>query len=444
MGSSKSINNRKLAKTQKIGLITAISLVVGNMIGSGIFVLPATLAKYGSISILGWLFTATGALILAKIFSNLSKILINQSGGPYLFARSGFGDFIGFLVAWGYWISCWVVNAAIAIAIISALSVFFPILEENSMLAVTIGLLFIWTFTYINSKGIKTSGKFQVVTTFLKLLPLFFIIFVGVFFIDLSNFPAFNISDQNDFDAFSAVATLTLFAFLGIECATIPAKNVKDPKTNIPKATMIGTTIAALVYVLGTVVLFGMLPIQELSTSPAPFAEAGRIIGGEYAAYFVAAGAAISAIGALNGWILITGQLPMAAAQDKMFPRLFKKENKNEAPVIGLIIGSILSSVLLLMNFSEGLVDQFEFAVLLTTLTALIPYLFVAAAYIIVTISKHVFLSQPIQITALSALGFAYTLWAIYGSGSETVFYGFILLLLAVPFYVLMKYNQSK
>ena len=142
--------------------------------------------------------------------------------------------------------------------------------------------------------------------------------------------------------------------------------------------------------------------------------------------------------------ILITGQLPMAAAQDKMFPRLFKKENKNEAPVIGLIIGSILSSVLLLMNFSEGLVDQFEFAVLLTTLTALIPYLFVAASYIIVTISKHVFLSQPIQITALSALGFAYSLWAIYGSGSETVFYGFILLLLAVPFYVLMKYNQSK
>ena len=120
---------------QKIGLIAATSLVVGNMIGSGIFVLPAALAKYGSISLLGWLFTAAGAFILAKIFSNLSKLLNAKNGGPYAFAKEGFGDFTGFIVAWGYWISCWVVNAGIAVAIISALSFFFPILENNSLLS---------------------------------------------------------------------------------------------------------------------------------------------------------------------------------------------------------------------------------------------------------------------------------------------------------------------
>ncbi|TJY37952.1 amino acid permease [Pontimicrobium aquaticum] len=432
------------SKSQKIGLITATSLVVGNMIGSGIFVLPATLAKYGSISLLGWLFTAAGALVLAKIFSNLSKVLVNKSGGPYVFAKEGFGDFIGFLVAWGYWISCWVVNAGIAVAIISALTIFFPILETNSLLAVLIGLGFIWFFTWINIKGVKTSGKFQVVTTILKLLPLVVIIILGFFFFSLDNFPEFNISGQNNLQAFSAVATLTLFAFLGIECATIPAENVKNPEKTVPKATMLGTTITTLVYILGTVVLFGILPIDQLMISPAPFAEAGKIIGGEYTGYFVAAGAAISAIGALNGWILIAGQLPMATARDNMFPRVFKKQNDKEAPYLGLIIGSVLSSIVMLMNFSEGLVDQFEFIALLTTLTALIPYLFVAAAYVIITINKGVFLNNKFKISLLSILGFAYSFWAIYGSGSDTVFYGFLLLLAGVPFYVMMKWNQSK
>lgn len=433
-----------MAKSQKIGLITATSLVVGNMIGAGIFVLPSTLAKYGSISILGWLFTAAGSIVLAKIFSNLSKIVVNKSGGPYIFARQGFGDFIGFLVAWGYWISCWVVNAAIAVAIIGALSVFFPILETNSLISVSVGLLMIWFFTWINAKGVKTTGKFQVVTTLLKLLPLIFIIIVGAFFFSVDNFPEFNLSVESDLQAFSSVAALTLFAFLGIECATIPAENIEQPDINVPRATMLGTVITTLVYVLGTVVLFGVLPAHEISDSPAPFAEAGKLIGGEFTGYFIAAGAAISGIGALNGWILIAGQLPMAAARDAIFPRVFKKENKKEAPYLGLIIGSVLSSMIMVMNFSEGLVDQFEFAILLTTLTALVPYLFVAAAYILIAIDKKVFLNDKIKISVLGLLGFAYSIWAIYGSGSETVFSGFMLLLAGIPFYVLMRYNKSK
>ena len=431
-------------KSTKIGLITATSLVVGNMIGSGIFVLPAALAKFGSISLLGWVFTAAGALILARIFSNLSKVIVNKSGGPYVFAKEGFGDFIGFLVAWGYWISCWVTNAGIAVAIISALSVFFPVLETNSLLAVILGLSFIWIFTWINIKGVKTSGKIQLITTVLKLLPLVFIIIAGVFFFNLDNFPEFNLSGKSDLDAFSAVATLTLFAFLGIECATIPAENVKDPEKTVPKATMLGTTITTLVYILGTIVLFGVLPIDELMASPAPFAEAGRIIGGENTAYFIAFGAAISAIGALNGWILIAGQLPMATAKDRMFPRIFKKQNSSEAPYLGIIIGSILSSLIMFMNFTEGLVDQFEFIALLTTLTVLVPYLFVAAAYVTITINKGIFMQDRTRITVLSILGFLYSFWAIYGSGSDIVFYGFLLLVAGVPFYIIMKWNQSK
>ncbi|MFT6200284.1 MAG: APA family basic amino acid/polyamine antiporter, partial [Vicingaceae bacterium] len=225
---------------------------------------------------------------------------------------------------------------------------------------------------------------------------------------------------------------------------SVPAENVENPEVTIPRATMAGTIIVSLVYILGTVVLFGILPIETLQNSARPFAEAGEIIGGEFAGNFVAAGAAISGIGCLNGWILISGQLPMATAKDNMFPRLFKKENKNGAPFLGLLIGSALTSVLLLMNFSVGLVAQFTFLLNITVFTALIPYLFVAAAYVIVLIEKKIHLNSALKTFLLGTLGFAYSLWAIFGSGRDTVFYGFLLLLLGIPFYVIMQWNKTK
>jgi len=302
----------------------------------------------------------------------------------------------------------------------------------------------IWFFTWVNSKGVKTSGKVQVVTTILKLVPLVFIILIGAFFFSLDNFPDFNLTGDSNFAAFPVVTALTLYAFLGIECASIPAENVENPEKNISKATMFGTIITTCVYIFGTIVLFGVLPTEILQNSAAPFAEAGKIIGGEYTGYFVAAGAAISGIGALNGWILIVAQIPMAAAKDKMFPRIFKKENKNGAPILGLIIGSLLSSIVMLMNFTEGLVTQFTFIVNLTVLTCLVPYLFVSAAYIIILIERKIHLNSFIKTFILGLLGFSYSVWAIYGSGAEVVFYGFLLLLLGIPFYALMQWNKTK
>lgn len=431
-------------KPQKVGLVTATSLVIGNMIGAGIFLVPSSLASYGSISLLGWVFTAIGALVLAKIFGNMSKIIVNKSGGPYTYSRAGFGDFIGFLVAWGFWISIWVSNAAVVLAIIGALSHFFPVLETNPELAVTVGMGMIWVLTWVNSRGIKSSGKIQVVTTVLKLLPLVFVIFVGIFFFDTANFPAFNLTGKSDWLAITSAATITLYAFLGIESASIPAENIESPEKTVPKATILGTVIVTSVYLLSSVVLFGILPIEALQNSAKPFADAGSIIGGEAAGYFVAAGAAISGIGCLNGWILLSGQLPMATAKDKMFPRIFKRENKSGAPYLGLFIGSGLSSLLLLMNLSDGLVKAFTFLVNITVFTALIPYLFVAAAYIIVVIERNLHFNNVFNTFALGTLGATYAIWAIFGTGSDTVFYGFLLLLAGIPFYVLMQWNKRK
>lgn len=430
------------SKPQKIGLITTTSLVVGNMIGVGIFVLPAALAKYGSISLLGWVFTAAGALILAKIFSNLSKIIVNKSGGPYAYTREGFGDFIGFLMAWGYWVSCWVGNGAIAIAIVGALSFFFPVLETNSLYSVSIGLSLIWLFTWINTRGIKESGVVQVVTTVLKLLPLAFVIIVGIFFFDFDNFPEFNLTGNGDFATFPVVAALTLYAFIGIECATIPAENVENAEVVVSKATMFGTILTAIVYILATIVLFGILPTDILQNSPAPFAQAARLISGDFGGYFVAVGVIISGIGVLNGWILITGQLPMATAKDNLFPKMFKKENKKGAPVFGLIIGGLLSTAVMLMNFTKGLVDQFQTIVEIVVFVALLPYLLTSAAYVLIIIEKKLHANSWVKTFVLGGLGFAFSLWAIFGSGPETVFYGFMLLLLGIPFYLVMQYNK--
>ncbi len=426
-------------QNQKIGLLAATSLVVGNIIGAGIFVLPASLAKFGSISIVGWLFTATGALILAKIFSNFSKKLKGKSGGPYIYSKVVFGDFIGFLVAWGYWISCWVNNAAIAVAIVSALSFFFPELVTNPFYATITGLSFIWFFTFTSSKGIKSSGNIQILTTIAKLIPLVLIILFGFFIFDLEIFPEFNLTDQNDFEILPVVAVMTLYAFLGLECASIPAENIKNPEKNIPKATMAGTLISTLIYILSTIVLFGIISAENLINSPAPFAEAGEIIGGKYFGFLISAGAAISAIGALNGWILITSYMPMTMANDRLFPKVFAKKNKKEFPYLSLLLGSILTSIVMTMNYTDGLVDRFEFLILLTTLSTLIPYFFVSVSYILFHVEKRLFKINSFRSVILGLFGSLYSLWAIFGSGIDSIVYGTILLILGIPIYLILK-----
>ena len=426
-------------QNQKIGLLAATSLVVGNIIGAGIFVLPASLGKFGSISIVGWLFTATGALILAKIFSNFSKKLKGKSGGPYIYSKVVFGDFIGFLVAWGYWISCWVNNAAIAVAIVSALSFFFPELVTNPFYATLTGLSFIWVFTFTSSKGIKSSGNIQILTTIAKLIPLVLIILFGFFIFDLEIFPEFNLTDQNDFEILPVVAVMTLYAFLGLECASIPAENIKNPEKTIPKATMVGTLISTLIYILSTIVLFGIIPAENLVNSPAPFAEAGEIIGGKYFGFLISAGAAISAIGALNGWILITSYMPMTMANDRLFPKVFAKKNKKGFPYLSLLLGSILTSFVMTMNYTDGLVDRFEFLILLTTLSTLIPYFFVSVSYILFHVEKRLFKINSFRSVILGLFGSLYSLWAIFGSGIDSIVYGTILLIVGIPIYLILK-----
>ncbi len=425
--------------TEKIGLWTSTALVVGNMIGSGVFLLPASLAAFGSIGLLGWVGSSTGAIVLALLFSNLSKRLPNVLGGPYGYSRSGLGDFAGYLVAWGYWISIWCTNAAIAVTFVSYTTVFFPILKTNQYYAVATGLGAVWLLTWVNTLGVKQAGKVQIITTIIKLTPLIAVSIVGLFYIDFNNFNDFNISGTSDFNAITATATLTLFAFLGLESATIPSGNIENPEKTIPRATMIGTVLTILVYVFGSVAVMGMIPTMELKNSNAPFADAAAIMWGDSARYWVAFGAIVSTFGALNGWILLQGQMPFAAAKDKLFPVIFKKENKNGSPFMGIIISSVLISALMLTNFTKGLTDMFTFMVLLTTVAVLVPYLFSATSYAVILLQNKYWKKESISKMIVAILAFAFSLWAIKGSGQETVYWGFLAILSGIPFYAWMK-----
>ncbi len=428
----------------KLGIWMTTSLVIGNMIGAGIFLMPAALASFGGISLVGWVVSSIGALLLARVFSKLSQTIKDSNGGPYAFAKAGFGDYVGFLVAWGYWISCWISNAAISIAFVGALSVFFPEIETNPIAAVFTGLGAIWLLTWINSRGVHNSGIMQLVTTVLKIVPILIIIAGGFFFFKIDNFIPFNVSGESNLSAIAITGTMTLFAFLGLESATVPANNVDNPERTIPRATMLGTAVTTLIYVLSTVVVMGMIPLDQLATSPAPFADAMRIMSGEMGEEIVAAGAAIAAFGALNGWILIQSQVAMATSKDQLFPKIFKRENKKGVPIWGLIIGSFLSSMVMLMNYTEGLVAQFRFMILLATFCVLVPYLFSAAAFVVISLQRVAKGYSITGIFILGSLAFGYSLWAIFGAGEKSVFLGFILLLLGTPIYVLMKWKHKK
>ena len=424
------------ARDRKVGLWIATALVVGNMIGSGVFLLPASLAPFGGVSILGWLFTSAGAMAVALVLAGLAR-RIPRAGGPYAYTREGLGGLPAFLVAWGYWISIWSGNAAISVAFVGYSATFFPPMAQNPVLAASAALGTIWLLTAVNALGVREAGILQLWTTVLKLLPLLALGTLGLLWLDPSHFTPFNASGASTFSAVTATATLTLWAFLGLESATIPADSVQRPEQTIPRATVLGTGIAALVYILATVGVMGIVPAGELAQSTAPFADAAARIWGGWAGGFIALGAAISAFGALNGWILLQGQMPLAAARDGLFPSLFAQVSRRGTPVAGLVISSLLATALMALNFSATLVDQFTFIILLATLSTLIPYIFSSLADLVMLARGR--LTDPTgpwkarALLAVAAL--LYSTWAVMGSGRDTVFWGFLLLLAGVPVY---------
>jgi APA family basic amino acid/polyamine antiporter len=428
-----------------LGLWMLTALVAGNMIGSGIFLLPASLASYGSISLFSWVFTSIGAVLIALVFAKLASIF-PRTGGPYAYCREAYGNFVGFQMAYNYWIALWVGNAAIAVAFTGYLGVFFHPLQNNPILSFFVSAGAVWLMTIINAIGVRHAGMVQLITTVLKLLPLLLIASLGLLFLQPHNFADFNISGKSNLSALTGAATLTLWAFVGLESATVPAESVQNPQRNIPRATILGVLITSVIYILSSVAVMGVIPAAHLAHSTAPYADAARIMFGPVGSLLVAAGAVISCFGALNGWTLLQGQVPLAAARDGLFPKVFAQQSNRGTPVFGLIFTSVLITLLLLLTLNKNLVQQFTFIILLATLASLIPYFFTTIAELLIFIrDRERFNGKRLAISsAIAILAAIYAFWTIIGSGEDTVFYGTLLFFTSVPVYAWMKYSTRR
>lgn len=417
---------------RQIGLVIATALVLGNMVGSGVFLLPASLAPYGGYSLIGWTISAAGALLLAGVFYRLAK-RAPRAGGPYAYTREAFGDCVGFLVAWVYWIALVGGNAAIAVGFASYLSALVPAIGANPLWGAAAAMAAVWFLVAVNIAGVRSAGAVQVATTILKLLPLLALALFGFTRFD-PHLLAPGPHSGSPWSAINISVAATLFAFIGVECASIPAGHVRDPGKTIPRATVLGTAIAAALYIACTAVVMGMLPATELAKSQAPFAEVGRLLWGGWAGWLIAGAAAISCFGALNGWTLIAGQFPQAVAKDGLFPRFFAHESALGTPVPALLVAGAINTVMVLANYSQGMVAMFTFMVLLTTLGNVVCYLFSAMADVVLAYRSE--RPVPVRDPLLACAAFGFCLWAVIGAGKDAVFWNFVLLALGIPLYV--------
>lgn len=422
---------------RSLGLAATTSIVIGNMVGSGVFLLPASLAAYGVYSLWGWVVSTAGALLLARVFSRLAH-RTPLAGGPYAYPLEVFGDFAGFLLAWMYWISIAAAVAAIAVAFASYLATLIPSLGTRPLAGAGAALAATWLLTGVNILGVRAAGRLQLITVILKISPLLVFALWGIFYFDPHLLMSGD-AGQSAPAALDASAALTMWAFLGLECATIPADHVKDPERTIPRATLYGTVIAAVFYILCTTAVMGIIPAASLQHSNAPFADAAKHLWGGWAGNVIALAAIISCFGALNGWILMSGQFPQAAARDKLFPALFTQESNRGTPTVGLVFSSLVGTALILMNYSRGLVETFNVIILIATFFTLVPYMLCSLAELLLGRGDK---GRGRNI-ALASLAFAFSLWATAGAGRDTLYWGTLLMLAGLPLYAWQKWSQA-
>jgi basic amino acid/polyamine antiporter, APA family len=421
----------------------ASALVIGSVIGTGVFGLPSALAAFGPISLVAFILVSIGSLALAVVFGRLAK-RIPGSGGPYLYARDAFGDFAGFLNAWSYWVTAWAGNAAIVVALVGYVEVFVNT-DHNVFWSIIIAIVGLWIPVLINMLGIRSMGSAQTIFTILKILPLAFIAIVGLFFINPANFGAFNSSGTSGWAALGGASAIALFAFLGIETASVAAGRVKNPGKNVGRATVYGTILCAVIYILGTFAVFGTVANKALRHSTAPFSDAANaIFGGSVAGELVAIAAIVSGLGCLIGWTFIVGEMPYAAAKDNMFPRVFAGERRG-LPVFGILASTVLASLLTIVAYTS-FVAVFTTVLLLTVFTSVIPYMFSAGAqtFWLLTQRRSMSWAHFVKDVTIAIVALAFTFWALAGSGAQACYYGVFCFLLGVPLYIWLRVSKRR
>jgi len=416
---------------KELGFWMCTALVVGNTIGIGIYLLPASLAPYGLNAMLGWAVTVLGMTVLARVFARLAREF-PSADGPYAYIEATSGRLAAFISIWCYWVSCWITNAAIAIGVVGYLTKVVPALADVSPALLSLAL--VWLFVAVNLLGVRAGGGVQVATTALKLLPMAAIVLLGAWL--LVTEPATYVKQVPDtpltLEALMAASTIALFAMLGIESAAVPAGRVRDPETTIPRATMWGTLLTAAVYIAVSSMALLLIPQREHS----PDAVAHEVVGRVLAVFVV-----VSGLGALNGWTLLVGELTATMARHGSLPQPLARLNARGAPAVALVTTGLFATAMVLMNYSKSLVEGFTFLTLVVTAANLPLYLF--CAFALVVLWRRGTARLPGDLLVLGLLGTAYAVFAFVGLGREPFLWALVLGAIGLPLYLLMRRRRT-
>jgi APA family basic amino acid/polyamine antiporter len=423
----------------QLGFWMCTALVIGNTIGIGIFVQPASLAPYGFNAFIAWAVTVIGCALLAVVFAMLARRLPGADG-PFGYMQATLGEGPAFAALWCYWISVWVSNAAIAVGVVGYLDAVVP--SFAAVPPAVLASVLIWLFVAVNLLGVRTGGGVQVATTVLKLTPMALVIVLGAWMLLVepraytANLPTTPVT----LPATLAASTIALFAMLGLESATIPASKVRDPERTIPRATLAGTLLTAAIYIAVTAVALLLVPQDKLAASGAPFVEVlDRLIGagnGRWLALFVV----ISGAGALNGWTLLAGELTRTLAAHRLLPAPLARDNRRGAPAAALIVSGLLATAVALMNYSRSLVEGFTFLSVVVTAANLPLYVGCAAALVLLWRRERS--SLPRLAWLFGAGGFLYSVYAFVGVGTEPFLWAVALAAVGVPLYLWRRRNE--
>ena len=417
-------------------LLGVVALVVGNMVGTSVYTLPASLAEtVGPLGVVAWGVTAAGYLFVALVYASLGT-RYPLTGGPYVYAREAFGEFAGFQAVWAYWVSAVIGNAGIATGVVGYAVGFSTALQESVLLQFLLAQALVWGLCLLNVLGVRQSARLQIAVMCLSAVPMLLVSLAMLPWLDPANFSPFA---PKGWGTLAAGAALVVWAYSGVESATVPAEEVKRPERTIRVGTMLGYALATVIFLVAAVAVTGAVPNDVIASSPRPIALAAERTLGPWAGALIGAAAIVAGIGTLNGWILMAGRIPVTAANDGIFFRgLGRIHPRFGTPHVALVVGSSIASALLLLYFSKSLLGVFNFIVLLAVLTTLIPHLYAAAAELMLA------RRDPARYTAaerrrahvVAPVAFVFILYTVYGVGADVVLWGFLILLSGTPLYI--------
>ncbi len=420
---------------RKLGPFLATIFVTGNMVGSGLFLLPATLGTLGGISVFTWLLATAGALLIAMVFARLG-VLAPWAGGPYAYARATLGRYMGFQTNYVYWLSCWVGNVGIALAVTGYATELLPVLKAPLLSAVTTSAV-IWLMVGANIWGPRIVGGVEAAAMFIGLAPALTIGLVGWAWFDPQIFwDSWNVSGRPAVEAVPASLILVFWAFTGLESAAVASEVVENPRRNLPIAVLGGVAIAAVVYMASCTVLMGIVPARELAESPAPFALVASRTFGPAAATLIVFTTMLKAAGTHGGWTLVSAATVKAAAEDGSFPAVFARVDRRGVPVRSFFVHGVLMTVAAFATMSPTIGQQFSKLIDVSVLFSLTSYLYSA-----ISLCRLRPLDQPgaKRDWAVAILAGLFAIWVIVASDAELLIIAAAILATSIPLYPFFK-----